>query len=53
MDCAEGIEQLYEEYLKVGLTLEEFEGQKYKRIAHVKYLIAEAFWMRTCVERRH
>jgi len=36
-----GIEQLYEEYKKVGLTLEEFEGEKYKRIAHVKYLIAE------------
>jgi len=36
-----GIEQLYEGYRKVGLTLEEFEGQKYKRIAHVKYLIAE------------
>jgi nucleoside-diphosphate-sugar epimerase len=36
-----GIEQLFEEYRKVGLTLEEFEGQKYKRIAHVKYLISE------------
>ena len=36
-----GIEQLYGEYKKVGLTLEEFEGPKYMRIAHVKYLIAE------------
>ncbi len=36
-----GIEQLYDEYKKVGLTLEEFEGEKYKRIAHVKYLIAQ------------
>ena len=35
-----GIEQLYGEYKKVGLTLEEFEGEKYKRIAHVKYLIS-------------
>jgi len=34
-----GIEQLYSEYKKVGLTLEEFEGEKYKRIAHVKQLI--------------
>lgn len=34
-----GIEQLYEEYKKVGLTLEEFEGIKYMRIAHVKHLI--------------
>ena len=38
-----GIEQLYEEYKKVGLTLEEFEGQKYKRIAHVKHLVAEGW----------
>jgi nucleoside-diphosphate-sugar epimerase len=36
-----GIEQLYQEYKKVGLTLEEFEGPKYMRIAHVKQLIAE------------
>lgn len=36
-----GIEQLYEEYKKVGLTLEEFEGPKYKRIAHVKQLLQE------------
>jgi nucleoside-diphosphate-sugar epimerase len=34
-----GIEQLYEEYKKVGLTLEEFEGPKFMRIAHVKQLI--------------
>jgi len=36
-----GVEQLYEEYKRVGLTLEEFEGPKYMRIAHVKHLIAE------------
>lgn len=36
-----GIEQLYEEYKKVGLTVEEFEGEKYKRIAHVKRLIQD------------
>jgi len=36
-----GIEQLYEEYKKVGLTLEEFEGPKYMRIAHIKSLIDE------------
>ena len=34
-----GIEQLYQEYKKVGLTLEEFEGSKYLRIAHIKSLI--------------
>jgi nucleoside-diphosphate-sugar epimerase len=36
-----GIEQLYEEYKKVGLSLEEFEGPKYMRIAHIKSLIDE------------
>jgi nucleoside-diphosphate-sugar epimerase len=36
-----GIEQLYEAYRTVGLTLEEFEGPKFKRIAHVKQLIQE------------
>ena len=34
-----GIEQLYVAYRQVGLTLEEYEGPKYKRIAHVKRLI--------------
>ena len=34
-----GIEQLYNEYKKVGLTLDEFEGPKYMRIAHIKSLI--------------
>jgi len=36
-----GVEQLYEEYKRVGLTLEEFEGPKYMRIAHVRHLVAE------------
>jgi len=36
-----GIEQLYEEYKRVGLTLEEFEGPKFMRIAHIKGLIQE------------
>ena len=36
-----GVEQLHEEFKKVGLTLEEFEGPKYKRIAHVKQLVGE------------
>jgi nucleoside-diphosphate-sugar epimerase len=34
-----GIEQLYGEYKKTGLSLEDFEGPKYKRIAHIKQLI--------------
>lgn len=36
-----GIEQLYDAYRRVGLTLEEFEGPKFKRIAHVKKLVEE------------
>jgi nucleoside-diphosphate-sugar epimerase len=36
-----GIEQLYEAYKKAGLTLEEFEGPKYLRIAHIKSLVEE------------
>ena len=36
-----GVEQLYEEYKRVGLTLDEFEGPKYMRIAHVRHLVAE------------
>ena len=31
---------LYRVYQQVGLTLDEFEGDKYQRIAHIKYLIA-------------
>lgn len=34
-----GVEELYQEYKKVGLTLEEFEGEKYMRIAHLKWLM--------------
>jgi hypothetical protein len=34
-----GIEQLYESYKQTGLTLEEFEGPKYMRIAHIKSLV--------------
>jgi len=36
-----GVEELYEAYRRIGLTLEEFEGPKYKRIDHVKQLIAQ------------
>jgi nucleoside-diphosphate-sugar epimerase len=51
-----GIEQLYEEYKKVGLTLDEFEGSKFKRIAHVKELINQGLldndlrWKQTTVD---
>lgn len=36
-----GVEQLYEAFCRVGLTLEEFEGERFKRIAHIKKLIGE------------
>ena len=34
-----GVEQLYEAYCRAKIELDEFEGPKYKRIAHVKQLI--------------
>jgi nucleoside-diphosphate-sugar epimerase len=34
-----GIEQLYDAYRRVGVTLDDFEGPRFKRIAHVKQLI--------------
>ncbi len=38
-NAKKGAKELYDVYQKVGLTLEEFEGEKYQRIAHIKYLI--------------
>lgn len=40
-DARKGVVELYEAYKKVGLTLEEFEGNRYQRIAHIKSLIAD------------
>jgi len=36
-----GIEQLYQAYKTVGLKLEDFEGPKFMRIAHIKKLVSE------------
>lgn len=36
-----GVEELYEAYKRIGLTLEEFEGESFMRIAHIKKLIRE------------
>lgn len=36
-----GVEQCYNSYLKHGLQRDEYEGIKYKRIAHIENLIAE------------
>ncbi len=35
-----GAVQLYEAYKKVGLKLEDFEGPRYKRIDHIRQLLA-------------
>lgn len=34
-----GAQQLYDAYCQVGLRQEEFEGPRYRRIHHIKYLI--------------
>jgi nucleoside-diphosphate-sugar epimerase len=34
-----GARELYDAYQRVGLTLEDFEGQRYKRVDHVQQLI--------------
>jgi nucleoside-diphosphate-sugar epimerase len=39
-DARRGAQELYTAFQKVGLTLEEFEGSRYRRVAHVKHLIS-------------
>jgi len=34
-----GAKQLYEAYKKYGITLEDFEGPKYQRVAHIRKLL--------------
>ncbi len=38
-DARRGAEELYAAFQKVGLSVEEFEGPRYKRVAHVKQLL--------------
>ena len=40
-DAHRGAEELYACYRRSGLTLGEFEGPRYNRIAHIKKLLAE------------
>jgi nucleoside-diphosphate-sugar epimerase len=40
-DVRRGAEQLYAAYRSSGLTLQEFEGPRYQRIAHIKKLLVE------------
>jgi nucleoside-diphosphate-sugar epimerase len=38
-----GAEELYERYQTIGLTVEDFEGPRYQRLAHLKHLLARGF----------
>lgn len=40
-DARRGAQELYEAYKRVGLHQEEFEGPRYRRIHHIKYLMSE------------
>lgn len=40
-DARRGALELYERYREIGLTLEEFEGPRYKRLLHLKQLREE------------
>ena len=40
-DARLGAKQLCEAYLKAGLVVEDFEGVRYNRIKHIKWLIGE------------
>lgn len=40
-DAKAGAEQLYAAYTSAGLTLAEFEGPRYQRIAHIQQLIGD------------
>ncbi len=40
-DARKGAIQLYEAYRKSGVTLEEFEGPRYLRVAHIRKAIAD------------
>jgi len=42
-DARRGAEQLYQAYTRAGITLEDFEGSRYQRIAHIRKLLADGF----------
>ena len=39
--CRRGIEQLYDAYYSTRLSLDDFEGERYKRIAHIQKMMRE------------
>jgi len=40
-DARRGAQELYSTYQAIGLTVDDFEGVRYKRIAHIRSLIKE------------
>ncbi len=40
-NARKGAQELYEAYQRVGVTLEEFEGERYRRITHIRKLLAD------------
>ena len=40
-DARKGAEQLYQAYVKSGITLDQFEGPRFQRIAHIRKLLAD------------
>ena len=54
-NARKGAEECLAAYRRVGLSLDEFEGEKYKRIAHIQKLIREGRldnWLRWTNGRR-
>lgn len=39
-DARKGAQELYETYKRIGVTLDEFEGERYRRITHIRKLLA-------------
>ncbi|MFP3867925.1 MAG: NAD-dependent epimerase/dehydratase family protein [Desulfobacteraceae bacterium] len=46
-DARKGAQELYDKYKEIGLTLEEFEGPRYQRIGHIKYLLSHDYLDKT------
>ncbi len=39
--CRRGVEQLLQAYVDAGLTVDEFEGERFNRIAHIRGLVRD------------
>jgi len=46
-DVRQGAQELYAAYQRIGIRQEEFEGPRYKRIAHIKQLITDGILNKT------